>query len=82
MSKHLVLLACGLNRPAGPSRRGAPAMPDLPPTQRLRHEHHVHVVGVGMIPFVKPCANKPYPAMAAAALRRALADAGIGYEQV
>ena len=42
----------------------------------------VHVVGVGMIPFAKPGANKPYPEMAAEALRRALADAGIGYEQV
>ena len=36
----------------------------------------VHVVGVGMIPFVKPGANKPYPEMAAEALRAALADAG------
>jgi len=42
----------------------------------------VHVAGVGMIPFVKPGANKPYPEMAAEALRLALADAGIGYEQV
>ena len=42
----------------------------------------VHVVGVGMIPFAKPGANKPYPEMAAEALRRALADAGVGYEQV
>lgn len=42
----------------------------------------VHVVGVGMIPFVKPGANKPYPEMAAAATRNALADAGVGYEVV
>jgi acetyl-CoA acetyltransferase len=35
-----------------------------------------------MIPFTKPGANKPYPEMAAAALRAALADAGLGYELV
>ena len=39
----------------------------------------VHVVGVGMIPFVKPGANRQYPEMAVAALRIALADAGVGY---
>lgn len=43
---------------------------------------NVHVVGVGMIPFVKPGANRPYPEMAAEATRAALADAGVGYEQV
>src|ERR1700712_4918148 len=42
----------------------------------------VHVVGVGMIPFTKPGANAPYPEMAAIATRAALADAGLGYEQV
>lgn len=42
----------------------------------------VHVVGVGMIPFAKPGANKPYPEMAAAALGIALADAGISYAAV
>lgn len=42
----------------------------------------VHVVGVGMIPFTKPGASLPYPQMAAQALNAALADAGIGYEQV
>jgi len=42
----------------------------------------VHVVGVGMIPFVKPGANMPYPDMAADALRIALADAGLGYEAI
>ncbi|EJE49136.1 acetyl-CoA acetyltransferase [Acidovorax sp. CF316] len=42
----------------------------------------VYVTGVGMIPFTKPGANAPYPAMAAEATRRALADAGLGYEQV
>ena len=41
-----------------------------------------YVVGVGMIPFVKPGANKPYPEMAATALRIALGDAGIGYEKI
>jgi len=44
--------------------------------------HDVYVVGVGMIPFKKPGANAPYPQMAAEATRAALADAGIGYEQV
>ena len=42
----------------------------------------VHVAGVGMIPFTKPGAGEPYPQMAAKATRQALADAGIGYEQV
>ncbi|MBS0451101.1 MAG: lipid-transfer protein [Proteobacteria bacterium] len=42
----------------------------------------VFVAGVGMIPFVKPGANEPYPAMGAEAGRLALADAGIGYEAV
>lgn len=42
----------------------------------------VFVTGVGMIPFTKPGANEPYPTMASEATRRALADAGIGYEQI
>src|SRR5580765_5537725 len=42
----------------------------------------VYVAGVGMIPFTKPGANEPYPQMAASATRQALADAGVGYEQV
>lgn len=42
----------------------------------------VFVAGVGMIPFVKPGANKPYPEMAVEAGRLALADAGIGYDAV
>jgi sterol carrier protein 2 len=42
----------------------------------------VLIAGVGMIPFVKPGANKPYPDMAGEATRLALADAGIGYESV
>ena len=42
----------------------------------------VYVAGVGMIPFTKPGAGEAYPQMAAQATRQALADAGIGYEQV
>jgi acetyl-CoA acetyltransferase len=42
----------------------------------------VFVVGVGMTPFTKPGANEPYPVMAAKAVRAALADAGVGYEQI
>lgn len=44
--------------------------------------HPVIVAGVGMIPFVKPGANEPYPLMAASAVRAALADASIGYDEV
>jgi acetyl-CoA acetyltransferase len=44
--------------------------------------HDVFVTGVGMIPFTKPGASAPYQEMAAEATRRALADAGIGYELV
>jgi acetyl-CoA acetyltransferase len=43
---------------------------------------NVHVVGVGMIPFVKPGANKPYPEMATDALRITLADAGLSYDAI
>jgi acetyl-CoA acetyltransferase len=42
----------------------------------------VVVAGVGMIPFSKPGAGAPYPAMGAAAARAALADAGIAYEDI
>jgi len=42
----------------------------------------VLVAGVGMIPFTKPGANRPYPEMATEATRAALADAGIDYSQV
>ncbi|MBR1232160.1 lipid-transfer protein [Bradyrhizobium sp. AUGA SZCCT0182] len=42
----------------------------------------VYVAGVGMIPFVKPGANAPYPVMGAEATRLALADAGVGYEMI
>ena len=40
------------------------------------------VAGVGMIPFVKPGANEPYPVMAAQAGRLALADAGVDYDDI
>ena len=43
---------------------------------------NVYVAGVGMIPFVKPGVNAPYPAMGAQAVREALADAGLGYADV
>ncbi len=42
----------------------------------------VIVGGVGMIPFSKPGASPSYTDMGADAVRRALADAGIGYELV
>lgn len=42
----------------------------------------VLVVGVGMIPFSKPSAGELYDEMAAKAVGLALADAGIGYDQV
>ncbi|QNK67103.1 lipid-transfer protein [Variovorax sp. PAMC26660] len=42
----------------------------------------VLVGGVGMIPFSKPGASPSYTDMGADAVRRALADAGIGYELV
>lgn len=41
------------------------------------------VAGVGMIPFCKPGAGDPYPVMAAAAAKAALAaDAHVAYEDV
>ncbi len=42
----------------------------------------VLVAGVGMIPFTKPGASPSYAEMGAEAVRRALADAGIGYDLV
>lgn len=44
--------------------------------------NRVIVAGVGMIPFLKPSAAAPYNVMGPEAIRLALADAGIGYEQV
>ena len=43
---------------------------------------HVIVAGVGMIPFQKPGNNEPYPQMAAAATRVALADAGVEFKLI
>jgi acetyl-CoA C-acetyltransferase len=40
------------------------------------------VGGVGMVPFRKPGQSEPYDLMGAAATRAALADAGIGYDEV
>jgi len=45
-------------------------------------ERKVLVAGVGMIPFTKPGQSDPYDVMAQAAVRAALADSGIGYDQV
>ncbi|NYG59760.1 acetyl-CoA acetyltransferase [Nocardioides daedukensis] len=42
----------------------------------------VVVAGVGMIPFTKPGKSENYDVMGAEATRRALADAGIGYDAV
>ena len=42
----------------------------------------VFVAGVGMIPFVKPGANDPYPVMATRATHLALADAGLTYDRI
>src|SRR5581483_4211742 len=42
----------------------------------------VVVAGVGMVPFHKPGASKPYHEMGAEAARLALADAGIAYDAV
>lgn len=42
----------------------------------------VYVAGVGMIPFVKPGQNKPYPEMASSAARIALEDAGLDYGEI
>jgi sterol carrier protein 2 len=40
------------------------------------------VTGVGMIPFAKPGASRPYHEMGAAAARLALEDAGLAYDDV
>lgn len=42
----------------------------------------VVVAGVGMVPFAKPGANAPYTEMGANAARAALADAGVGYDDI
>ncbi|WIY27224.1 lipid-transfer protein [Parasedimentitalea psychrophila] len=43
---------------------------------------NVIIAGVGMTKFVKPGQNDPYPKMGAAAIRDALADAGLSYDAV
>ncbi len=40
------------------------------------------VAGVGMIPFLKPGKSEPYDVMGAEAIRLALRDAGLGYEDI
>lgn len=40
------------------------------------------VIGVGMVPFAKPGKHEPYEIMAGKAIRNALADAGIDYNEV
>jgi sterol carrier protein 2 len=40
------------------------------------------VIGVSMVKFAKPGAHEPYEIMGAKAIRGALEDAGIGYEEV
>lgn len=42
----------------------------------------VRVAGVGMVPFATPRNSEPYDVMGEAAIRAALADAGVGYELV
>lgn len=42
----------------------------------------VLVAGVGMIPFTKPGQNPPYDAMGATAIRQALADGDVTFDQV
>ena len=43
---------------------------------------NVWVVGVGMVPFVKPGQNEAYPEMAGKALHAALRDAGLDYTAI
>lgn len=45
-------------------------------------DRKVLVAGVGMIPFTKPGQGDPYDVMAQLAVRAALADSGIGYDQI
>lgn len=42
----------------------------------------VQVIGVGMVKFVKPGTHEPYEIMASKAIRAALADAGIPYDEI
>jgi sterol carrier protein 2 len=43
---------------------------------------NVFVTGVGMIPFAKPGASAPYDQMGALAVRQALDDAGLAYDDI
>lgn len=43
---------------------------------------NVYVVGVGMVPFVKPSAGASYLTLGAAAIQEALKDAGVDYRSV
>ncbi len=43
---------------------------------------NARVIGVSMVKFAKPGANEPYEVMGAKAIQGALADAGIGYEEI
>ncbi|WP_396449639.1 lipid-transfer protein [Actinomadura sp.] len=45
-------------------------------------ERVVHIAGVGMTPFAKPSAGPAYNVLGEQAARAALADAGLGYDQV
>lgn len=47
-----------------------------------RATSRARVAGVGMVPFATPRNSDPYDVMGEAAIRAALADAGIGYELV
>src|SRR3546814_4249872 len=40
------------------------------------------IAGVGMIPFTKPGESEDWDVMAEKAIRLALADAGVGYDQI
>ena len=42
----------------------------------------VNVIGVGMVPFQKPGKSDDYHVMAGGAVRAALADAGVGYDEI
>src|SRR5882757_7182168 len=54
-----------------------------PPQKETRiMSSRVLVAGVGMIPFVKPSAAEPYTIMGPKAVRLALLDAGVGYEEI
>jgi sterol carrier protein 2 len=45
-------------------------------------EHKAYIAGVGMVPFCKPGAGNSYDVMAEAAVRKALANAGLEYAAV